>query len=138
MLFNYYSVLKLKFLCNIYPLVIKLLIINLLISATIEYSSSKIGEIDPSTDDYDGMIGFIQRNETNSMLQFVRTDSTPNEPGHFITFYGFYDAPKIYSYQTNRESFQITDILTFSIVTIQIFGYIYFIASFYVLLFFTP
>lgn len=59
------------------------------------------------------MIGFVQRNETNAMAQFVRADSTPNEPGYFITFSGFFDAPKILSYKSNRESFVLEDILYF-------------------------
>lgn len=82
-------------------------------SATIAYSSPKIGEIDPLTGLYHGMIGYIQRDETHSMAQFVRPDSTPNEPGYFITFSGFFDAPKMLSYESNRESFVLKDILYF-------------------------
>ena len=40
----------------------------------------------------------------------VCIDSTS---GHFITFSGFYDAPKIYSHQTNCDSFRLEDILYF-------------------------
>ena len=59
------------------------------------------------------MIGCVERNETHTMAQFVRPDSTPNEPGYFITFSGFFDAPKIFSYKSHRESFVLEDILYF-------------------------
>lgn len=57
------------------------------------------------------MIGFVQRNETNTFMQMVRTDSTPNEPGIFVPIPGMYDAPKMYSQKPKMEKFMFSDVL---------------------------
>ena len=69
------------------------------------------GVIDDSVGTYDGMIGCVQRGESESMLQFVRPDSTPFEPGIFVTFTDFADAPRIYSMRSQRLSSMTVDIL---------------------------
>lgn len=84
---------------------------SLILSATIQVSSAKIGEMDPMTGFYDGMIGFVQRNETNTFIQTVRTDSTPNKPGIFVPFPGMHDSPKIYSQKPKVETFIFSDVL---------------------------
>lgn len=67
--------------------------------------------IDQSTETYDGMIGCVQRGESTTMLQFVRPDSTPFEPGIFVTSTMFADAPRIYSMRPQRLSSETVDIL---------------------------
>lgn len=74
--------------------------------------TAKIGEvINDETCEYDGFIGAVQRNETNSFLQFVRPDSTPCEPGYFITFSELDDSPKIYSVRPASKEIGVHDIL---------------------------
>ena len=67
--------------------------------------------IDDSVGTYDGMIGCVQRGESTTMLQFVRPDSTPFEPGIFVAFTYFADAPRIYSMRPQRLSSKTVDIL---------------------------
>ena len=60
--------------------------------------SQKIGEVVNETScEYDGFIGMVQKNEVDIFTQFVRPDSTPCEPGIFMTFFEIDDSPRIYS-----------------------------------------
>ena len=47
----------------------------------------------------------------DTFTQLVRPDSTPNEPGIFLTFSGLDDSPRIYSLRSEREHFLVLDIL---------------------------
>lgn len=89
--------------------------------------------MDPVTGFYDGMIGFVQRNETNTFMQLVRTDSTPNEPGIFVPFPGMYDSPKMYSQKPKVEKFIFSDVLylwtNFTIETWYYFFILFLISS---------
>ena len=67
--------------------------------------------IDDSVGTYDGMIGCVQRGESTTMQQFVRPDSTPFEPGIFVTSSYFADTPRIYSMRPKRPSSKTVDIL---------------------------
>lgn len=67
--------------------------------------------IDENNGTYDGMIGCVQRNETSCMMQFVRYDSTPFEPGTFVPFPAFADVPKIYTERPKRIDPTTADIL---------------------------
>lgn len=83
-----------------------------LYSTSFMEAGQKIREIMNGTEcDYDGMIGYVQRNQSDSMLQFVRTDSTPCEPGHFLHFSNMEDSPKIYSLKNQANFTQLIDIL---------------------------
>lgn len=67
--------------------------------------------IDPVTGKYDGKIGCVQRGETDSSNILIRTDSTPFEPGYFVTFTGMSDTPRIYGKASVRISSETHDIL---------------------------
>ena len=71
----------------------------------------KEGVINSTTGEYDGMIGCVQRDEVDCMTQFVRSDSTPFEPGFFLTFSSFYDEPRIHSMKPQRIAPKTLDIL---------------------------
>ena len=52
---------------------------------------------DQGNGSYDGLIGFVQRNECNTVYAFVPYDSVPNEPGIFIPCFISAFSPFIYS-----------------------------------------
>ena len=60
---------------------------------------------------FDGFIGVIQRNESDIFVQFVRPDSTPFEPGHFLTFAEIDDSPRIYSIRRESKEIIVIDIM---------------------------
>lgn len=57
------------------------------------------------------MIGSVQRNEADTFTQFVRPDSTPCEPGVFLTFSELDDSPRIYSVRQTTNKTEVRDIL---------------------------
>ena len=52
---------------------------------------------DQGNGSYDGLIGFVQRNECNTVFVFVPYDSAPNEPGIFVPCFIPSFSPFIYS-----------------------------------------
>ena len=62
---------------------------------------------------YDGMIGCVQRNEIDTFLMFVRPDSTPYEPGIFVTYSAIDDKPRIYSQASSKISYDRAEIFNF-------------------------
>ena len=88
-------------------------IFECLYSVSIIYTNdSNIGGvINQSTGAYDGLIGYVQRHDANIFLQFVRSDSTPFEPGVCITFSELNDQPRIYYMKSGWTMVQFLDML---------------------------
>ena len=67
--------------------------------------------VDPVKGTYDGMIGCVQRGDTDTMWMFVRSDATPFEPGTFLSLSFVYADPKIYSLRPSMGNTTKVDIL---------------------------
>lgn len=53
----------------------------------------------------------VQRNEEDAMTNLIRPDSTPFEPGYFVTFAEIDDSPRIYSFRQSSNRTEMYDIL---------------------------
>ena len=81
-------------------------------SVSILASAAKVGAvINDTTCQYDGMVGNVQRNESDTFSNWVRPDSTPCEPGYFLTFCEIDDSPKIFSVRKESIEVDVQDIL---------------------------